>query len=96
MVALRSGLSETIERPPSSSPTTINVSSVAEGQQFSPGTPDLRVLMPFDEAGVCWTAYHGGAESWKTYLVEAEGHLTRKSFENLSRVPPLDRAKFTQ
>ena len=73
---------------------TVNIHSAAEGQQFSPGTPDLRVLMPFDEAGVCWTAYNGGRETWAAYLVEAEGHLTRKAFENLSRVPPLERAKF--
>jgi hypothetical protein len=73
---------------------TVNISSVAEGQQFSPGTPDLRILMPFDEAGACWTAYHGGCETWAAYLIEVEGHLTRKAFENLSRVPPLERAKF--
>ena len=60
-------------------PAIINISSVASGQQFSPGTPDLRVLMPFDEARACWAAYNGGCESWAAYLVEIEGHLTRKA-----------------
>jgi hypothetical protein len=72
----------------------VNVHSVDVGQQFSPGGPDERVLMPFDELDACWAAYNGGRETWATYLQGVEGHLTRKSFENLSRVPPLERAKF--
>ena len=66
----------------------VNVSSVAEGQQFAPGN---EVLMPFEESAKAWKAYNAGAETWKTYLTEIEGQLTQAAFENLSRVVPLDR-----
>lgn len=66
----------------------VNISSVAEGQQFAPGN---EVLMPFEEAGKAWAAHNGGAETWKTYLAEIEPKLTLKSYEALCRVTPLER-----
>ena len=74
----------------------VNVASAHEGQQFAPGYPDVKVLLPWDESGRAWTAYNGGAESWAAYLVEAEAMLTRKAFENLSSVPLLERTRLLQ
>ena len=50
---------------------TINVHSAAEGQQFSPGGPDERVLMPFEMATEVWRAYNAGPEDGR--------HVCRRS-----------------
>jgi hypothetical protein len=71
----------------------IIVNAVLSGNQFSPGGPDDRILLPFDLCTEAWAAYHSGQETWKTYLDEIEGQLTAKSFARLSRVVAPDREK---
>ncbi len=73
--------------------TSFNVHPIDHGQQFSPGGPDDRILMPFEMTEATWAAYHGGPKTWKTYLDEIEGQLTAKSFARLSRVVAPDRDK---
>jgi hypothetical protein len=84
------------EAPQAAAPSEImvvNVHSIDHGQQFSPGGPEDRILMPFEMTEATWAAYHGGQASWKTYLGEIEGELTAKSFARLSRVVAPDRDK---
>jgi hypothetical protein len=88
LVALRSGLPETIERPKAPELPIINIRTAAEGQQFAPGN---EVLMPFDVAAKAWQAYNAGKEAWQAYLAAIEGQLTRAAFDNLCRVEPLER-----
>ena len=91
LVALRSGLPDTVERPDSSgAPLTINVCSAAEGQQYLPGN---EVLMPFEESREVWRAYNAGPEAWAACLQMLEPKLTRAAYESLSQVPPFERAK---
>ena len=40
-----------------------------------------------------WLAYNAGAEAWAACLQALESKLAKAAFENLSRVPPLERAK---
>jgi hypothetical protein len=84
------------ETPPAEAPhppMIINVVAVAEGQQFSPGGPDARILLPLDMLNEAWAAYNGGPETWRTYLQAIEPMLTKAAFERLCRVVPLERAK---
>ena len=85
LVALRSGLPETIERPKAPELPIINIHTAAEGQQFAPGNT---VLLPFEEAARAWKAYNAGRDAWQAYLAEIEGQLTQAAFENLCRVVP--------
>jgi hypothetical protein len=88
--ALLSKLIPPPEQPekPAGPAIVVNVSPVAEGQQFAPGH---KVLLPFDEAGKAWAAHNGGAETWATYLQEIEPQLTKAAFENLRQVVPSER-----
>ena len=69
-------------------PAIINISTIAEGQQFLPGG---EVLMPFEEAREVWRAFNAGPEAWNACLQTIESKLTLKAFESLCRVPPLER-----
>ena len=66
LVALRSGLPDTVERPDSSgAPLTIHVAAAAEGQQFLPGNESST---PFEVAREVWLAYNAGGETWQAHL----------------------------
>jgi hypothetical protein len=98
LVALRSGMADPIEKPKDleapTPPPTIN--GILEGNAFTPGEPDDRILLPFDEAGRAWKAHNAGKETWKMYLTEIEPMLTKAQIERLSRVPALERKQLAQ
>jgi hypothetical protein len=74
--------------------SVINVSSIAEGQQYAPGG---KVLLPLQEADKAWKAWHGGAAAWKEYLGSilmmdsaAYQHLVSLQPSELESVPALE------
>ena len=52
--------------------------------------------MPFEEAREAWRAFNAGPEAWAECLQTLEPKLTKAAFENLSRVPALERQALLQ